>query len=198
MPESRYSTYTGQAPQYREPKYDRGRLRALTQEQLAPTISRLGRQMQGVQTATYANPMQRKQAIRGAIRGYGEALAPAQAQATRTAQGLYAPEYQAQLQGTQTRYQQELRDYQEQQDMERQRNLEGLQQEPPPMTTSRFMGRTWTRPGTHSVSGIGAASRRPAGTSLTGSGGIFNVRGGGTSGVAPATNYPQDWRTVGR
>lgn len=186
MPEGRYSTYAGQAPQYRTPKYDGGRLRSLAQEQLAPTISRLGRQIRGVQTATYANPMERRQAIRGAVRGYGEALAPAQAQATRTAQELYQPEYQAQLAGAQRQYQQQLADYTPPQPIAQQSISDRWQQWedykrqflPSGGGGRRTSGRVG--PGTAPVAQSETSSFRPgaAGTKTLG--------------------YPQDWRTPGR
>ena len=91
-------------PKYRAPKMDYGRIRSLQQEQLAPTYGLLQNQIRDVQAGSYANPMERERAIRGAVRGFGESLAGAGAQATRTAHGLYQPEYQAEREEAQLDY----------------------------------------------------------------------------------------------
>jgi len=75
------------------PQYDLSRIAGLSQEQAAPSIGGLRRQMQQIQAGRYGSLTERGEAIRGGIRGFGEALAPIQASAVRTAQGLYQPEY---------------------------------------------------------------------------------------------------------
>ena len=79
------------------PEYDTKRIAGITQEQMAPALSGLRRQMQRVQARRYGSLLGRKEAIRGGLRGFGEALAPIQATAARTAVGLYDPEYRREL-----------------------------------------------------------------------------------------------------
>lgn len=81
----------------RVPKYDQSRVTGLAQEQVAAGIGKMRRELQRVQAGRYGSPVARGEAIRGGIRGFGEALAPLQAAATRTATGLYEPEYRREL-----------------------------------------------------------------------------------------------------
>ena len=67
--------------EYKAPEYNLKRIKALTQEQLAPTTSGVRRAIQRVQAGRFQTPTARKEALRGAIRGGGEALGAAQATA---------------------------------------------------------------------------------------------------------------------
>jgi hypothetical protein len=104
------STALGEAIDFKSPEYDLGRINELTQEQLAPALSESRRNIQAVQAGRYANPIARREAVRGAIRGSGELISGAQATATKTATALYAPEYQAKMQEALLRYKKTLMD----------------------------------------------------------------------------------------
>lgn len=94
--------------EYKAPEYDLGRIKALTQEQMAPTVSGVRRAIKRVQAGRFQTPTARKEALRGAIRGAGEALGPAQTGAVRSATALYTPEFEAKRQEELLRYQQAL------------------------------------------------------------------------------------------
>jgi len=120
--------YRGVTPKYKEPgayrpaSYDLGKIRGYQQEALAPGVSQLRRALRGVQAGRYGSPTERGVAIREAVRGYGEALAPLQVGASREAMQRYLPEYQQAIVAEQQRisaereknileYQQELDEY---------------------------------------------------------------------------------------
>lgn len=92
-----YAPTTGAQAVGKMPEFDQSRITALMQEQLAPAIGSLRRQVREVGARRYGSPVEEREALRGAIRGYGESLAPLQAQSARTAMSLYMPEYQAQI-----------------------------------------------------------------------------------------------------
>jgi hypothetical protein len=98
------------------PKYDYGKLAGLQQEFMAPGTAGLQREVRNIASRRYASPIERRQAIRGGIRGYGEALPGIQAGALQQAAGIYAPEYERQVAEAQSlaeqRRQQEMLDYQ--------------------------------------------------------------------------------------
>lgn len=94
--------------EYKAPEYNLKRIKALTQEQLAPTTSGVRRAIQRVQAGRFQTPTARKEALRGAIRGGGEALGAAQAGAVRAATALYAPEFEAKRQEELLRYKRSL------------------------------------------------------------------------------------------
>ena len=75
------------------PEYDRSKLAGLQQEQMAPGLAELRRQMQSARGKRYGSLTGRSEALRGTYRGAGEAMAGLQAGAQRTAMGLYQPEY---------------------------------------------------------------------------------------------------------
>jgi len=142
------------APKYKEPGiyrpalYDTRKIAGYQQEAMAPGLSQLRRALQGVQARRYGSPTERGVAVREAIRGYGEALAPLQAGASQEAMQRYAPEYEQTIMAEQQRltsereknileYQQALADYnrrlQEEADakmMEQQTALQGTAQTP--------------------------------------------------------------------
>lgn len=84
--------------EFKAPEFDIGRVKELTQEQIAPTVSRIRRSVQRVQAGRSGTPTARGVEVREAIRGGGEAIGVAQAGATRTALDIYSPEYRAKLQ----------------------------------------------------------------------------------------------------
>lgn len=76
------------------PEWDRGKIAGLAQEQMAPFYGELRRGLLSSKARRYSTPTAREGAIRAYTRGAFEALPAAQAGATRTAMGLYQPEYQ--------------------------------------------------------------------------------------------------------
>ena len=93
-------SFTGaliKGPKYTPPKMDEAKMRAYQQEALAPGVSLLRRRMREVQAGRYASPTARAAALRGAARGGGEALAPLQASALKTAMTRIMPEYRAEV-----------------------------------------------------------------------------------------------------
>lgn len=78
---------------YTTPGYDRRRVENLTQQQAAPQISQLNRKVQNVGARFYKNPLERKEAIRGATEGYGGAISNIMAGARTAGAAAYAPEY---------------------------------------------------------------------------------------------------------
>lgn len=79
------------------PVYDISRIRALQQEEMAPGLSELRREQQRVRAGRYRTPQERALALREAARGGGEGISALQTGALRSAQSLYAPEYQREM-----------------------------------------------------------------------------------------------------
>ena len=102
------TTTPGGLPRLELPRQDPRELAGLVQEQLAPTRAGLTRALQSVQAQRFGSPVARREAFRGALRGAGEGLAPAQAAATRTAFGLARPEFEARMQEAMARYRLQL------------------------------------------------------------------------------------------
>ncbi|MCK5612985.1 hypothetical protein KAR91_64520 [Candidatus Pacearchaeota archaeon] len=80
--------------EYRPPAYDESKIKAYQQEAMAPGLSRLRRQAREAQASRYSSPTERREAMRGLMRGYGEALAPLQAGAGTQARQRYDIQYQ--------------------------------------------------------------------------------------------------------
>jgi hypothetical protein len=116
------------------PEFSLERVRALSQEQMSPQISAVRRAIQGVQAGRFANPLARREAIRGAVRGGGEALAGIQAAGTRQGLALHRTEFDAQM--AEFRRQEEERLREEQRQTFRRRDLGSSTYLPPGMPGS--------------------------------------------------------------
>lgn len=163
---------TGLEEELKVPEYDTGRIAGLTQEQMSPALGSLRRQMQRVQARRYASPLARREAIRGGIRGFGEALPAIQAGAQRTAMGLYQPEYQR-----------EVAEYNR---LERERQLEEARQEASAIRRSMPIsgGETYRQ----AVAGMPSI--------FDSGGGPLRIAAQPTTGLTQATptqQYPEDW-----
>ena len=88
---------TGKEVDTEFPEYDLGKVKELTGEQFAVGAGKVQRAVRGVTAGRYGTPTARREAIRGAIEGYGEALGPLQASAARTGRTLYEPEYRGRV-----------------------------------------------------------------------------------------------------
>lgn len=80
--------------EYVPPVYDEQAIRAYQQEAMASSMSGLRRAMRDTQAGRYGSPTARSEALRGAFRGYGEALAPLQESASALARDRYDIQYQ--------------------------------------------------------------------------------------------------------
>lgn len=80
--------------EYTPPAYSEAKVKAYQQEALAPGISGLRRAMREVQAGRYTSPSARRETLRGAMRGFGEALAPLQVGASEQARRRYDIQYQ--------------------------------------------------------------------------------------------------------
>jgi hypothetical protein len=80
--------------EYRPPEYDEQQVQAFQQEALAPGLGALRRSLQEAQAGRYSSPSERREALRGAVRGFGEALAPLQVGAGAQARQRYDIQYQ--------------------------------------------------------------------------------------------------------
>ena len=80
--------------EYTPPAYDEEQVQAFQQEMLAPSLGALRRSMREMHAGRYAGPSARREALRGAVRGYGEALAPLQVGAGAQARQRYDIQYQ--------------------------------------------------------------------------------------------------------
>lgn len=189
--------------EYTPPDYDEKQVQAYQQEALAPSLAALRRSMREVQAGRYASPTARSEALRGAARGYGEALAPLQVGASAQARQRYDIQYQQALRGEELRVAEAMRA----REME---EREALKEE---AETERFViGRNAagfpiygtreeaaqrqalieaeTQPS--QIIGLTEASRRP----------IYDPHAGYVSplqaqptGAAPGAAYPSDWMT---
>ena len=82
---------------YRPPAYDEAKIKAYQQEALAPGVSGLRRSMREVQAGRYKSPSARREALRGAMRGYGETLSSLQVGAGAQARQRYNIQYQQEI-----------------------------------------------------------------------------------------------------
>ena len=101
---------SGGGVEYNPVQYDEGKLRSFQQEALAPGISQLKRQFQQVQAGRYSSPTARKEALRGATRGFGEALAPLQLSASQQAMARYRPEFEQEVLAEKLRFEEAQRE----------------------------------------------------------------------------------------
>jgi hypothetical protein len=148
----------------RLPKPDLTKIAGLRQEQLAPTRAGLTRMVESVGAGRFANPVARREALRGAVRGAGEALAPAQAAATKTAYGLYRPEFEAKMNEALERYRLQLEEAERERLETESRGFEArLSRTAAPQTITRTPYGTFTAPGTSTIKGLERASARPGG-----------------------------------
>jgi hypothetical protein len=97
------SSFTPEIIEYKPPGYDEQTVKAYQQEALAASMSGLRRSMREAQAGRYGSPTARSEALRGALRGYGESLAPLQESASALARGRYDIEYQQDVEAEQRR-----------------------------------------------------------------------------------------------
>ena len=99
----------GDVPEYILPQYDNARVNSLASKAMAGPLGRLRRGLDSalVEARYSDNPNVRANATREALAGYGEGLSDIRSGATREAQSLYAPEYQAQINRTGSMFQAE-------------------------------------------------------------------------------------------
>lgn len=98
-------------PRYILPTYDRRRIGELSEQVAGPEISRLRRGLISSRNRYAPNPIVRSQINREALRGYGEGLGSIRRSALLSAQKLYQPEYQAQLEKSRQNYLSETSEY---------------------------------------------------------------------------------------
>lgn len=89
--------------QYTPVPFDRRRVQELQQEQMGAGLSGLRRGLQQAQAGRYGSLTGRREALRGAYRGFGEGLGGLQRSALSSAQSLYAPEFQQAVMAEQQR-----------------------------------------------------------------------------------------------
>jgi len=199
---------------YRPPAYDETKIRAYQQEALAPGVSGLRRSMREVQAGRYKSPSARREALRGAMRGYGEALAPLQAGAGAQARQRYNIQYQqaiaaerqrvaAEERAAEREYQESLRDEAKEEQEEADRfiirtNAAGFpiygtsEEAPQRAATPEWAGHSTTgyytgRPA--QIVGLTEASRRPISDEPEYGRSLY------PESVSPDPAYPTDWMT---
>ncbi len=176
---------------YRPPVYDERQIRAYQQEALAPGVSGLRRSMREVQAGRYKSPTARREALRGAMRGYGEALAPLQVGAGAQARQRYNIQYQQAIAAEQQRvaaeeraaeraYQESLRD----------EAKEGYEEATRPAYQSRHRAFQYVAPEPYSeVIGLTEASLRPISDEPEYGRSLY------PESVSPEPAYPTNWMT---
>jgi hypothetical protein len=100
------ATFTPQA-------FDSGKLKAFQQEALAPGVSQIRRQIREIQAGRFSSPTARAEALRAAVRGGGEALAPLQASAAQMAMARFLPEFEQKVLMEKLRFAEEQRQSEE-------------------------------------------------------------------------------------
>ncbi|MCK5602697.1 hypothetical protein KAR91_12525 [Candidatus Pacearchaeota archaeon] len=148
----------GQVPEgLRVPEFDKGRVRSLQQEIIAPQLSGLRREVQRIGAGRFRTPGERREALRGGLRGAGEAQAAIQVGGFREAQGLRQAEFNRKLMEYQ-RQQRELEREQQLQEREEESRLFAARDITPSGALEAASLRMATRPGFDDTGGL----RQPA------------------------------------
>ena len=176
--------------EYTPPDYSEEQVQAYQQEALAPAIGALRRNLREVQAGRFTSPSARREALRGATRGYGEALAPLQVGAGAQARQRYDIQYQQDILAERLRFEAEQRDA----EREYQESLRdgagggraGLIPSGAPSRHRAFQ--TIAPEQTNQVIGLTEASLRPIGGAE--SGGPLRLP---PPSAAPTAAYPENW-----
>ena len=175
--------------EYKPPEYNEQQVQAYQQEALAPALGALRRGLREVQAGRFASPSARREALRGAVRGYGEALAPLQVGAGAQARQRYDIQYRQDILAEQQRVAAEER-------LEEREYRESLRDEATAeragLTPSGYQDRhrafQYIAPEQpHQVVGLTEASRRPISAEP-----VYGGTRQPTS-VAPGAAYPENW-----
>ena len=174
--------------EYTPPEYSEEQVQAYQQEALAPALGALRRSMREMHAGRYASPSARREALRGATRGYGEALAPLQVGAAAQARQRYDIQYQQAIRAEELRIAEAMRAREKE---EREILMEEATR---PEYVSRHRAFQLPAPetGGGEVIGLGEASRRPISTAP----GIINPYAEERiSHIGPEPAYPENWMT---
>jgi hypothetical protein len=82
---------------------ERDILKQYQQQELAPGLGSIRRMLREAQAGRYGSASARREGLRGAFRGAGEALAPLQVASSRAALNRYLPEYQQRVRAEEQR-----------------------------------------------------------------------------------------------
>lgn len=152
----------GQEPEgLRVPEFDKGKVQSLQQEIMAPQLSGLRRRLQKIGASRFATPGERREALRGGLRGSGEAQAAIQVGALKEAQGLRRAEFERDLMEVQ-RQQQELERERQLQEREEERGFASSRDITPSGAFEAASLRLATRPGFTDRGGLRDVSFGPS------------------------------------
>ena len=197
--------------EYTPPEYDEAQVQAYQQEAFAPALGALRRSMREAQAARYSSPSARREALRGATRGYGEALAPLQVGAGAQARQRYDIQYRQAIKAEEFRLAEEMRAREmEERVVERKetdRTIIGYNAAGFPIygtseeatarqPVSEWVGHSTTgyrtgEGGANEVVGLTEASRRP----ISPASGYISPLQAQPASVAPGVAYPENWMT---
>ena len=189
---------------YDPPAYDESQIKAYQQEAMATGVSGLRRAMRETQAGRYTSPSARREVLRGAMRGYGEALSSLQTGAGTQARQRYDIKYQQKIMAERQRvaaterqkereYQTSLREEAREDVAERDRVVVGYNAAGGPVYMSRreaegyYAALEAERGSPSEVVGLTEASRRPISDEPIEPGGLQRQP------VAPGSAYPTNW-----